>query len=52
MYEFLKPKLTVPFLQLLPFDPFMWKISAVLLVLGACIGVWGSMMSVRKFLKV
>lgn len=52
MYEFLKPKLTVQFLQLLPFDPFMWKISAVLLVLGACIGVWGSMMSVRKFLKV
>ncbi|MBB5326222.1 cell division transport system permease protein [Anoxybacillus tepidamans] len=52
MYEFLKPKVTVPFLQLLPFDPFMWKISAVLLVLGACIGVWGSMMSVRKFLKV
>lgn len=52
VYTFLKPKLTVPFLQLLPVDPFMWKISAILLMLGACIGVWGSMMSVRKFLKV
>ncbi|WP_027409305.1 permease-like cell division protein FtsX [Anoxybacteroides tepidamans] len=52
IYAFLKPKLTVPFLQLLPFNPFMWEISFVLLMLGACIGVWGSMMSVRKFLKV
>jgi cell division transport system permease protein len=52
IYEFLKPKVIVPFMQLLPFNPFMWQISFVLLLLGACIGVWGSMMSVRKFLKV
>ncbi|ANB58384.1 ftsX-like permease family protein [Anoxybacillus sp. B7M1] len=52
IYEFANPKLTVPFLQLLPFHPFMWKISIVLLMLGGCIGVWGSMMSVRRFLKV
>ncbi|MBA2875783.1 permease-like cell division protein FtsX [Thermaerobacillus caldiproteolyticus] len=52
IYEFVKPRLAVPFMQLLPFNPFMWQISAVLLLLGACIGVWGSMMSVRKFLKV
>jgi cell division transport system permease protein len=52
IYEFLKPKLTNPFLQLLPFHPFAWKIAGILIVLGACIGVWGSMMSVRRFLKV
>jgi cell division transport system permease protein len=52
IYEFLKPKLTNPFLQLLPFHPFAWQIAGILIVLGACIGVWGSMMSVRRFLKV
>jgi cell division transport system permease protein len=52
IYAFLEPKLTNPFLQLLPFNPFAWEIAAILVVLGACIGVWGSMMSVRRFLKV
>jgi cell division transport system permease protein len=52
IYTFLEPKLTNPFLQLLPFSPFAWQIAAILVALGACIGVWGSMMSVRRFLKV
>ncbi|EZP75104.1 cell-division protein [Parageobacillus genomosp. 1] len=52
IYKFLEPKITVPFLELLPFNPFMWQISLLLLLVGACIGVWGSIMSVRKFLKV
>lgn len=52
IYKFLEPKITVPFIELLPFNPFMWQISLILLIFGACIGVWGSMMSVRRFLKV
>jgi cell division transport system permease protein len=52
IYKFLEPKITIPFVELLPFYPFMWQISLLLLLIGACIGVWGSMMSVRKFLKV
>jgi cell division transport system permease protein len=52
IWKFLEPKITVPFLELLPFNPFMWQISLLLLLVGACIGVWGSMMSVRKFLKI
>jgi cell division transport system permease protein len=52
IYDFLKPKLTNPFIQLLPFSPFAWQIAAILVALGACIGVWGSMVSVRRFLKV
>ncbi|MBA2871341.1 cell division transport system permease protein [Anoxybacillus calidus] len=52
LYTFLEPKLTNPFLQLLPFSPFAWQVAAILVALGACIGVWGSMVSVRRFLKV
>ncbi|MBO1001556.1 permease-like cell division protein FtsX [Pseudogracilibacillus auburnensis] len=40
------------FVQLLPYSPFVWQISAIILFIGAFIGMWGSGMSVRKFLKV
>lgn len=41
-----------PFIELLPFNPFAWQIGIILLAIGAFIGIWGSVMSVRKFLKV
>ncbi|MFD1416967.1 permease-like cell division protein FtsX [Oceanobacillus jeddahense] len=40
------------FIDLLPFNPFAWQLSGMVLLIGAVIGVWGSVMSVRKFLKV
>lgn len=40
------------FINLLPFNPFAWQLSLLILAIGAFIGVWGSVMSVRKFLKV
>ncbi|NEU30216.1 ABC transporter permease [bacterium LRH843] len=40
------------FFPLLPVFPYMWQIAALLIGIGAFIGVWGSVMSVRKFLKV
>lgn len=40
------------FIQLLPMNPFMWQLSAGIIGIGIFIGVWGSVMSVRKFLKV
>ncbi|MCZ0704127.1 cell division transport system permease protein [Natronobacillus azotifigens] len=40
------------FIEILPFNPFVWQLSFLVLAIGACIGVWGSVMSVRKFLKV
>src|SRR5690625_4921798 len=43
---------TFHFVQLLPFSPFIWQLSLIILIFGALIGVWGSVMSVRKFLKV
>ncbi|WP_163970536.1 permease-like cell division protein FtsX [Oceanobacillus halotolerans] len=44
--------LSLPFVELLPFNPFAWQLSLLIMGIGALIGVWGSVMSVRKFLKV
>ena len=40
------------FISILPFNPFVWQLSGLIILIGAGIGVWGSVMSVRKFLKV
>ncbi|SDC58728.1 cell division protein FtsX [Pelagirhabdus alkalitolerans] len=40
------------FIQILPFYPFIFQLAAIILAIGAGIGIWGSVMSVRKFLKV
>lgn len=51
-FDFISEKLAGEFLQLLPFSPFVFQISGILILMGAVIGVWGSLMSVRKFLKI
>lgn len=51
-YDYLAPKLAGNFMHLLPYEPFMIQVSGILILMGALIGVWGSVMSVRKFLKV
>lgn len=45
-------RITYSFVDILPFHPFAWQLSLIMLVLGTVIGMWGSVMSVRKFLKV
>lgn len=40
------------FVQLLPFYPFAFQIAGIIIGIGVVIGIWGSMMSVRKFLRV
>lgn len=52
LYEFLSPKLKGNFIQMLDFNPFFYQVAGLLILMGALIGVWGSLMSVRKFLKV
>ncbi|PKR78000.1 cell division protein FtsX [Halalkalibacillus sediminis] len=52
LYENFRDSINVPFVELLPFNPFALQISLLLLGIGVFIGVWGSVMSVRKFLKV
>jgi cell division transport system permease protein len=51
-YDYIGPKLEGTFIQVLPFDPFVYQVSGILILMGALIGIWGSLMSVRKFLKV
>jgi cell division transport system permease protein len=48
----LNEKLTGTIFEMLPYNPFVFQISALLLLIGAVIGMWGSVMSVRRFLKV
>ncbi|MED3561604.1 permease-like cell division protein FtsX [Bacillus xiapuensis] len=51
-YDYLAPKLAGNFMQILPYNPFVYQVSGILILMGALIGIWGSVMSVRKFLKV
>ena len=46
------PRVQGSFISMLPYNPFVYQVSLVLLVIGAIIGVWGSLTSIRKFLKV
>ncbi|WP_025028353.1 permease-like cell division protein FtsX [Caldalkalibacillus mannanilyticus] len=44
--------LSLNFFELLPILPLAYQLSALLLGIGAFIGVWGSLMSVRRFLRI
>lgn len=44
--------LSINFFALLPLYPLAYQVALLLLGIGAFIGVWGSLTSVRRFLKV
>ncbi|RSK28598.1 ABC transporter permease [Bacillus sp. HMF5848] len=50
LYSLISPKLANTFIQLLPPSPFIWEVAGILVGIGGLIGVWGSLMSVRRFL--
>lgn len=52
LFDYIQPKLDGELFQPLAKTPFLFQLNGLLLVLGVAIGVWGSFMSVRKFLKV
>lgn len=53
IHKVLSPKLAQGNLfELLDFSPFIYQVNALILLMGVLIGVWGSFMSVRKFLRV
>lgn len=52
LYDSFGQKLELMFIGLLPSDPLVFQVSGILIGIGAFIGIWGSMTSVRKFLKV
>ncbi|MHC0037849.1 permease-like cell division protein FtsX [Pseudoneobacillus sp. C159] len=51
-YDYLAPKLEGSFITIISFEPFIYQVSGLLILMGAIIGMWGSLMSVRKFLKI
>lgn len=51
LFTILYPKIDGTFIKMLPFSPFAYQIAAILVSIGAFIGAWGSMTSIRKFLK-
>ncbi|WAA12007.1 permease-like cell division protein FtsX [Fervidibacillus halotolerans] len=52
VYSYIQPKLEGHFIRLLEFTPFIYEVSGLILGLGCLIGTLGSLLSVRKFLKV
>ncbi|MET1014826.1 MAG: permease-like cell division protein FtsX [Paenisporosarcina sp.] len=52
LYKAAQPYLEGELFQLMPMTPFLYQVNGLILVMGIFIGVWGSFMSVRKFLRV
>lgn len=52
VHKVLTSQLKGQIFQLLDVSPFIVEVDLFLLVMGVVIGIWGSFMSVRKFLKI
>lgn len=52
VYHKITPRIHGKLLQLLDVTPLIYQVNGIILLLGIFIGIWGSFMSVRKFLKV
>lgn len=52
VYRIIAPRLKGELVQVLDFSPLVYQVSGLLLLIGILIGIWGSFMSVRKFLKI
>ncbi|WP_438435457.1 permease-like cell division protein FtsX [Gorillibacterium sp. sgz500922] len=50
--EFFEPGMSTLMLKMSPFNETVYPIAILLMVIGLVIGIWGSTLSVRKFLKV
>lgn len=52
IYDLFYAQFSLLFIELIPPDPGIYYLALGLLTVGALIGVWGSVTSVRKFLRV
>lgn len=52
VYNIVQPRLQGELLQLVDLTPLLYQVNVLILVLGMFIGIWGSFMSVRRFLKI
>ncbi|HBI04640.1 MAG TPA: cell division protein FtsX [Paenibacillaceae bacterium] len=52
LQRYIQVQLSLYFLDLLPLYPLILQISLILIGIGLFIGVWGSLISVRRFLRI
>lgn len=52
VYNEFNAKLKTMFIHLLPVYPFVIQLALILVFIGVFIGVWGSLTSIRRFLRV
>ena len=52
VYNNVAPRIQGDLLELLPTTPLVYQVGLIVLAIGIFIGIWGSFMSVRKFLKI
>jgi cell division transport system permease protein len=52
IFNIVNQKLDTVFIEMLPVTPLIPQLSFLMLLIGGVIGVWGSLTSVRKFLKI
>ncbi|MBB5173426.1 permease-like cell division protein FtsX [Texcoconibacillus texcoconensis] len=52
IYQYITVSVDLSFIEMLPPYPLILQVSLIIISIGAFVGVWGSLMSVRKFLKV
>lgn len=52
VYNSLSQKISGDLMELLPATPLLYQVCLIILTIGIVIGIWGSFMSVRKFLKI
>lgn len=50
--NYLQPRLSGQIFELLPLTPLVYQVGGLILLMGVFIGIWGSFMSIRKFLRV
>ncbi|GAB2719616.1 permease-like cell division protein FtsX [Paenibacillus thermoaerophilus] len=50
--EFAHLEMGLSLVRLVPFSEVAWQLSGVLLGLGLLIGIWGSVISIRKFVRI
>ncbi|MEK3887965.1 permease-like cell division protein FtsX [Bacillus sp. FSL K6-3431] len=51
-YDFMVARIPGQLLIPLAYNPFVYQVSVIILLIGVIIGGWGSFMSVRRFLKI
>lgn len=52
LFDFISSRVPDELLQPLSYNPFVFEVSGLILLIGVFIGGWGSMMSLRRYLKV